>query len=84
MPFPYTTPDGRTIIDGRFWNSVGAAVAIAAVAGGADDWAAYIGAASAASEWEAYGYVARTGAKLDRALAEFLFPDAAARLSWRR
>jgi len=57
------------------WIALDSKVIVVAVEGEVEDWAAYIGAVSGnnhAGEWRE---VARNGTKIDRRIAEILFPD---------
>ena len=60
----------------RYWNSNGHAVAIVAIEGHDNDWAAYIGGSDFTQhEQDAVLDVARNGSKLSREMATLLFPQ---------
>lgn len=70
----------------RYWNANGFTICIVAKEGLAKDWAAYIGATATIRylEQETVSFVERNGCKIERGLAEFLFPDfVEAGLEWR-
>jgi len=65
----------KKIIEGRYWNSNGFAVAIVAVITEGIDWAAYIGATDdSKTEQETVEYVAKYGCKLSSKDAKYYFP----------
>ena len=64
------------IIQSYYWNSNGHAVAIVAIQGYNDDWAAYIGGSDYTEhEIDAKIDIAQYGAKLSSDLAKLLFPS---------
>lgn len=72
------------IIANRYWNANGIGVAVAAVAGEDDDWAAYISAQpDPISEIDATEFASRHGCKLTKTEASAMFPGLAERLVYR-
>ena len=74
LGLPYYTV-GERVIGESYFNSNGVGIAIVAVEGGADDWAAYIGADVGMSEDACVRWTCRHGAKLGRDQAGRWFPQ---------
>ena len=66
---------GDRVIGESYFNSNGVGIAIVAQEGGADDWAAYIGADNGWSENDCVEWTCRHGAKLSREQAARWFPN---------
>jgi len=63
------------IVGTRYWNTNGVAVAIVAISGGDNDWAAYIGATTDTSRDRiAFDWTIKQGAKLTEKEALAFFP----------
>jgi hypothetical protein len=66
----------RKVVEGRYWNTGGVAIAIVAVITEGIDWSAYIGGTpDTRKEATAVEHAARYGAKLSEREARFYFPD---------
>jgi hypothetical protein len=66
----------KKVIEGRYYNTNGFAIAVVAVITEGIDWSAYIGATpSTFKEHETIESVAKYGAKLIEEDARFYFPD---------
>lgn len=66
----------KKVIEGRYWNTNGVAIAIVAVITEEVDWAAYIGATKETMyEEEAVEWATKWGAKLSRSDALHYFPN---------
>ena len=69
---------GNKIIEGRYWNANGVAIAIVAVVTEGIDWAAYIGGGCngmTEHEQDAVEWTAKHGAKLYEEDARHFFPE---------
>jgi len=64
------------------WKALSCQVIAVAVEGEVGDWAAYIGAVDGRDHEKEWPEVAKYGAKLDRRIAEILFPQFK-KLKWR-
>ena len=58
-------------------------VLVVALEGEVNDWSAYIGAVEGNNHSQEWQEVARTGTKLDREIAEILFPYFKQNFKWR-
>jgi len=65
------------------WIALDNHVIAVACEGYANDWTAYIGAVPGNNHYQEWEEVMRHGSKLRRDVAEILFPDFAAKFSWR-
>lgn len=84
MPYlRWADAKGGDVVGIKYWNTNGVAIAIVAVKGYADDWAAYVGADGGWKESECVEWTKRHGAKLTQAEAAALFPALPVE-AWRR
>ena len=84
MPFfPFDKASDGDVVGIEYWNANGKGMAIVAVKGYADDWAAYIGADDGWREADCIEWTIRHGCKLSHRLATAIFPRLPAEL-WRR
>ena len=75
MPYlRWADAKGGDVVGVKYWNGNGRAVAIVAVRGYADDWAAYVGADDGEREADCIEWTIHNGAKLSHTDAVALFP----------